>query len=308
MKTLTFAAAVLALGVVVFGAFVRLSDAGLSCPDWPGCYGNLAVTKDQGDAYPERPLDPKRAWIEMTHRYLAGILGLVIFALAIAAWRRETQRGPATALAVLVLVQALLGMWTVTLLLKPVVVTLHLLGGMATLALACWIAMVESGKAIAWNRTPLRAGAIIGLALLFAQIALGGWVSSHNAGLACADFPLCEGSLIPTMDFASAFSLENGRAKDSLVAIQWTHRIGAFVVLAYLSWLSVRAMHFVPAVAAGLLLLVWLQAGIGIANVYLRLPLVLAVAHNAVAALLLIAMVVLNFRLRRHPARPPGSK
>lgn len=244
----------------------------------------------------------------MTHRYLAGILGIAVLAVAVLAWRNAANKWLASTLAVLVLVQALLGMWTVTMLLKPLVVTLHLLGGMATLALACWIAMAVRGDEILWTRSELRVAALIGLALLFAQIALGGWVSSHYAGLACADFPLCDGNLLPAMDFARTFSLEIERSKESMVAIQWTHRLGALIVLVYLSWLGFRALRHEPAVAACVMLLVWVQAGLGAANVWLGLPLPLAVAHNAAAALLLITMVMLNFRLRRHPARPPGSK
>ncbi|MGH8771245.1 MAG: COX15/CtaA family protein [Burkholderiales bacterium] len=308
MKALTLAAALLAFCVVVFGAFVRLSDAGLSCPDWPGCYGRLTVPEEQGEAYPERPLEHGKAWTEMTHRYLAGILGIAVLAVAILAWRNAANKWLASALAVLVLAQALLGMWTVTMLLKPVVVTLHLLGGMATLALACWIAMAARGAEILWTRSELRFAALIGLALLFAQIALGGWVSSHYAGLACNDFPLCHGSLLPAMDFARAFSWQMQPTEESMAAIQWTHRIGALIVLFYLSWLGFRALRHEPAVAACVMLLVWVQAGLGAANVWLGLPLPLAVAHNAAAALLLITMVMLNFRLRRHPARPPGSK
>lgn len=303
MKPLTWAAVILACCVAVFGAFVRLSDAGLSCPDWPGCYGALTVPQQQGEAYPERPLDRGRAWIEMTHRYLAGILGLMIAAIAILAWRGGRERWNASALVVLVFAQALLGMWTVTMLLRPVIVTLHLLGGMATIALACWIAMAAQGKQIRWAASVLRAPALIGFVLLFAQIALGGWVSSHYAGLACADFPLCDGALIPAMDFSRAFSLDHEPTGESMVAIQWTHRAGALVVLVYLTWLAARAMRH-ERIATGVLLLVWLQVALGAANVWLRLPLTLTVAHNAVAALLIIAMVMLNFRLRSHPATP----
>lgn len=308
MKALTLGAAILAFCVVVFGAFVRLSDAGLSCPDWPGCYGSITVPQEQGEVHPERPLDPKLAWIEMSHRYLAGILGIAILGILVLAWRNAANKGLASALALLVLVQALLGMWTVTMLLKPVIVTLHLLGGMATLALACWIALSARGDELRWSRSELKVAALIGLALLFAQIALGGWVSSHYAGLACAGFPSCDGSLLPEMDFARGFSLEIERTKQSMVAIQWAHRLGALIVLVYSSWLGLSSLRHEPAVAACVLLLVWVQAGLGAANVWLGLPLPLAVAHNAAAALLLITMVMLNFRLRRHPAPPPGSK
>jgi cytochrome c oxidase assembly protein subunit 15 len=242
----------------------------------------------------------------MTHRYLAGILGIATLIIAILAWRSGTYPWLASTLVMLVIAQALLGMWTVTMLLKPVIVTLHLVGGMATLALTCWIAMAARERQILWARSVLGGAALIGILLLFAQIALGGWVSSHYAGLACGDFPLCDGSLIPAMDMARAFSLEIERTDEAMTAIQWTHRVGALIVLIYLTWLSTRAMRFQPLEAFCVLLLVWLQLGLGAANVWLRLPLSLAVAHNAIAALLLITMVVLNFRLRRHPATPGG--
>lgn len=304
MKALTLAAAVLAFCVVVFGAFVRLSDAGLSCPDWPGCYGSITVPQEQGEAYPESPLDPERAWIEMTHRYLAGILGVLILAIAILAWRSGESRFPVSLLLVLVIAQALLGMWTVTLLLKPAIVVLHLIGGMATLALAWWIALVVRGDGLRWSRTPLRAAALAGLALLFVQIALGGWVSAHYAGLACEDFPLCDGSLVPAVDFARGFSLAWQPSEQAMNAIHWMHRAGALVVLLYLTWLAVRAIKYEATAAIAILLLVWVQAALGVANVLLKLPVPLAVAHNAAAALLLTGVVVLNFRLRRHPATP----
>jgi cytochrome c oxidase assembly protein subunit 15 len=290
--------------VVVFGAFVRLSGAGLSCPDWPGCYGSIAVPTEQGDAYPERALEHGKAWIEMTHRYLAAVLGVLILAIAILAWRAEENRFLASLLLALVVAQALLGMWTVTLLLKPVVVVLHLIGGMATLALTWWITLAARTDDLRWARSPLSVAALAGLALLFAQIALGGWVSAHYAGLACADFPLCDGSLVPPLDFARGFSLEWQPGEAAMNAIHWTHRVGALVTLIYLTWLAMRAMQYEAAAASAILLLAWLQAALGVASVLLQLPLPLAVAHNAAAALLLISVVLLNFRLRRHPATP----
>jgi cytochrome c oxidase assembly protein subunit 15 len=305
MKTLSVVIVALAFCVVVFGAFVRLSDAGLSCPDWPGCYGSMVVPHEQAGLYPDRPLERGKAWIEMGHRYLAGILGLLIAALAVVAWRNTEKKFPASFLLLLVVAQALLGMWTVTLLLKPAIVTSHLLGGMATLALACWIALSTRSRDVLWARSVLRNAAFAGVVLLFAQIALGGWVSAHYAGLACDDFPLCDGAVFPAMDFVGAFSLEwRQSSEETMNAIQWTHRVGALVVLVYLTWLAVNAMAYEPLFAALTLLLVCAQVALGIANVLLGLPLPLAVAHNAVAALLLISLVMLNFRLRRHPATP----
>ncbi|MGH8716848.1 MAG: COX15/CtaA family protein, partial [Burkholderiales bacterium] len=217
-RKLVLGAAFLAFAVVVFGAFVRLSDAGLGCPDWPGCYGHVAVPQSEearGLAqlkFPDQPLDNTKAWIEMMHRYLAGTLGLLILAIAVYAWRKraDLQQSPVLPLflAGLVVLQALLGMWTVTLLLKPAVVSLHLLGGMATLALLCWLALLQyaAPQSVNTGKTgKLKFWGWFGLLLLALQIALGGWVSVNYASLACGGFPLCNGSWVPEMDFASGF-------------------------------------------------------------------------------------------------------
>ncbi|HXZ97411.1 MAG TPA: COX15/CtaA family protein [Burkholderiales bacterium] len=319
-RKLVVAAAILAYAVVVFGAFVRLSDAGLGCPDWPGCYGHVAVPQSaeaRGLAqlkFPDRPLDNTKAWIEMMHRYLAGTLGLLILANAVYAVRKraELQQSPALPLflAGLVVLQALLGMWTVTLLLKPVVVSLHLLGGMATLALLCWLGLLQYApqptKSVKMGA--LRFCGWLGLVLLVVQIALGGWVSVNYAGLACGGFPLCDGSWVPDMDFASGFQflgeqgmIAKGGPSSSLglTAIHWIHRLGALIVLCYLASL-VMALQWIKQLqkyGALLLIVLCLQIALGIGNVWLGLPLLLAVAHNAVAALLLVVMVVLNFKL-----------
>ena len=320
-RKLVLAAACLTYLVVVYGAFVRLSDAGLSCPDWPGCYGQVAVPQSAavlGTAqlkFPNRPLDGTKAWIEMIHRYLAGTLGLLILAIAIYAWRRrfELRQSPALPLFLLglIIAQALLGRWTVTLLLKPAVVLLHLLGGMATLALLCWLAGRQYEPPLADTARAKKFGiwAALGLVLLALQIALGGWVSANYAALACTDFPLCHGKLMPEMDFANAFhffrelgmtSQGDPLSNTALNAIHWIHRIGALVVFAYLGWFALGAITDRVLRAYGVLLLVVLilQVAVGIANVVFSLPLPLAVGHNAGAALLLITVVVLNFKIQ----------
>jgi cytochrome c oxidase assembly protein subunit 15 len=315
-------AVAVAMCVVVLGAYVRLSNAGLSCPDWPGCYGQLVVpdpdwaSADIARAFPDRPLDPARAWKEMIHRYLAGVLGLVIFALAALAWRRRRMPGQRVglplALAVLVVVQALLGMWTVTLLLKPVVVLAHLLGGLATLAGLWWLAL-RQGRIFA---PPVSVGAggplasvrpwvLLGLVVLVTQIALGGWTSANYAALACTDFPLCQGVLIPDLHLVEALrpwgrvgqSYEGGvLSSEARVTIHVMHRIGALVTLLYLGglalWLS-RAGPTAGLAAGGALVLVLLlvQVGLGVANVLLALPIEVAVAHHGTAALLLLSLV-----------------
>jgi cytochrome c oxidase assembly protein subunit 15 len=318
-RPLVYCAVVLTFIVIVVGAYVRLEDAGLGCPDWPGCYGQMLGVPDDPhevakaeQAFPGKAVDKARAWKEMFHRYLAGTLGLLIAAIAVIAWRKRRAIGHAPTLAVglvvLVAFQAALGMWTVTLLLKPAVVTLHLLGGMATLALATWLALRELGPPAPPPAAALRlrAWAGVALAVLAAQIALGGWVSANYAALACPDFPTCHGAWAPAMDFGNAFHVvrELGMtakgaplAQEALSAIQWSHRLGALVTLLVVGGLAARALRepVLSAAAWVILALLVIQVGLGIANVLLRLPLVLAAAHNAVAALLLAALVVLNF-------------
>ena len=317
-RALVLSGVVLTFLVIVAGAYVRLEDAGLGCPDWPGCYGQLLGVPDEvhevaraEQAYPGSRVDPARAWKEMFHRYLAGALGLLILGIAVIAWRsrKEIGRSPglATALVAVVAFQATLGMWTVTLLLKPAIVALHLLGGMTTLALMTWLALreIDAPGAPAAARA-LQPWAALGVVVLGAQIALGGWVSANYAALACPDFPACHGRWLPDMDFGHAFHVlrELGvtaagapLSQDALVAIHWTHRVGALVTVVYLGVLAARGLR-VPALAlaSGLLLaLLAAQAALGVANVLARLPLALAVAHNAGAALLLVALVMLNF-------------
>ncbi len=322
-RKLVLGTAFLAFAVVVFGSFVRLSDAGLGCPDWPGCYGHVAVPQSveaRGLAqlkFPDQPLDNAKAWIEMMHRYLAGTLGLLVLAIAVYAWRKraELQQSPVLTLflAGLVVLQALLGMWTVNLLLKPVVVSLHLLGGMATLALLCWLALLQYVAPQPVNTgimRKLKFWGWFGLLLLALQIMLGGWVSVNYASLACGGFPLCNGSWVPEMDFASGFHFlrELGMtaegeplSKLALTAIHWAHRLGALIVFCYLALLAIAVVRTQGLQKYGVLLLIVLcvQVALGIGNVLLSLPLALAVAHNATAALLLIAMVVLNFKINQ---------
>lgn len=315
-------ALLLAFLVVGLGAYVRLADAGLGCPDWPGCYGQLIGVPEQAQetalaaqAFPGKPVEPHKAWKEMLHRYFAGTLGLLILAIAILAWRhrRGLKQSPAlpTALLLVVGLQAALGMWTVTLLLRPVIVTAHLLGGMTTLALLLWLnrqhkaAPAATVGPTATVGPGLRLAGWLALTAVFFQIALGGWVSSNYAPLICGDFPTCQGVWLPEMDFASAFQLrrELGVTADgaplslaALTAIHWTHRIGALVVGALVGGLGIALLRR-PAWrtwGAWLLALLGLQIGLGIANVLLALPLPLALAHNLGAALLLAATVALN--------------
>jgi heme a synthase len=298
LRVLSIVAAALALLVVVVGVYVRLSDAGLGCPDWPLCYGR-PLPADIADAG-----DHARAWKEMGHRYLAGTLGLVIVALALAAWRARRSRGLAAALVLLVAFQAALGKWTVTMLLKPAIVTAHLFGGMATLALLVWLALSQWPHAADAGMHALRRVAAAALAALALQIALGGWVSANYAALACPDLPLCRGSLVPGMDFANAFHVfrelgqtaEGGLlSNDALTAIHWTHRMFALVALAMVLLLSWRTFRLLPRLGTALALIVLGQFALGVSNVLFNLPLPVAAAHNAGAALLVSVLVVINF-------------
>lgn len=313
-------ATILALCVVVLGAYVRLTDAGLGCPDWPGCYGTLTVPESEAaiaaaqNAYPQNTVEVGKAWREMAHRYLAGTLGLLVLAIFVLAWRtKNTLRcspWTPTFLLGLIAFQAMLGMWTVTMLLKPAIVSAHLLGGMSTLAMLVWLAHRHWGQydaGIVQSRR-LRLAIRISLLLLFMQIFLGGWTSTNYAALACTDFPTCHGLWIPDMDFKDAFHMvrELGQSADggaltlaATTAIQWTHRVGALVVLIYLGtlgWLLLKNRQLTRLSQALLLALVS-QIGLGIANLLLHLPLVLAVLHNFTAGLLVVILVTLNSKI-----------
>jgi cytochrome c oxidase assembly protein subunit 15 len=325
-RKLVWFAVIYTFVVVVVGAYVRLSDAGLGCPDWPGCYGELTPHHAQDDiakAVEEQggthgPVSLGKAWKEMFHRYIAGGLGLVILAIAFTAWlrRRELQQSPflATSLVGLVAFQAALGMWTVTMLLKPVIVTLHLLGGLATLALLVWLGLrQEKFQPASLAAVRLRPWALLALLIVIAQIMLGGWVSTNYAALACIDFPTCHGVWLPEMDFRHGFQLvrELGMTAagthlsyDAITAIHWTHRVGAVVTFVYVGGFALALIRN-PGLArygAALLGVLLLQIALGIANVVAGLPLAVAAAHNAGAAILLVTAVVINFALRRKSA------
>ncbi len=322
-RNLILVALILTFGVVSLGAYVRLSDAGLGCPDWPGCYGSitphLAAESINAElaTRPDGPVSHAKAWKEMIHRYFAGALGLLILAIVMLAWRnrRETSAGiglPVLLLGLIVF-QALLGMWTVTKLLKPLIVSAHLLGGMATLSLLLWLWLKERNRnahAYYARVDHLRVGALLGLILVVVQIALGGWVSTNYAALACTDFPMCQAAWVPVMNFEHAFTLHRELGETAsgellpltaLTAIHWVHRLMALIVTVYLAWLALRLFRTPGYAGMGLMICMalLLQVTLGISNVLLSLPLALAVAHNAGAALLLSSLVILNHRVRR---------
>jgi cytochrome c oxidase assembly protein subunit 15 len=324
LAALTVLIAFLTFDLIVFGAFTRLSDSGLGCPDWPGCYGQTSphAAADQVHAaqlaMPTGPVTASKAWIEMIHRYLAMAIGVLIAALTVLAWRWRSQLTispwwPTVTLA-WVVVQGLFGRWTVTLKLYPAVVTAHLLGGVLLLALL--VAQFERQRQRAESALPMTLIAAV-WALLLVQLLLGGWVSSNYAVLACQGFPTCNGQWWPTMNFGAGFELlrplgrsANGDALplDALVAIQFAHRAFAVIVLvaaAALAWRLGRD----PASSgrrSGILLavLLMLQVVSGVSNVVLGWPLVAALAHSGGAAALIALITVL---LVRGAAQPQPS-
>ncbi|MDC0976790.1 COX15/CtaA family protein [bacterium] len=320
-KNLVLGATILALCVVVFGAYVRLTDAGLGCPDWPGCYGTLTVPEsvaaiEEAQAnYPNSIIDKGKAWIEMIHRYIAAILGLMILSLAFLAFKNKNHINVRPSLVYgllgLVIAQGMLGMWTVTELLMPIIVSLHLLGGMTTLGLLTYITHRHWGSVSDTLITlkPISQKLIrFSLVILFIQIFLGGWTSTNYAALACTDFPTCHGELIPPMDFSNGFTLwrELGMTAQgdaltlqALQAIQWIHRIGAFIFVSYFLYIIYLMSKFKSCNLYRNLLVIVIsfQFIIGVLNLLLHLPLALATMHNLGAALLVIITVIINSRI-----------
>ena len=294
--------ALLAAGVVVLGAWVRLTNAGLGCPDWPGCYGHL---------FPQNAHHFAEAVHEMVHRYFASSLGAIIVALLVFAWLNRRGRGqpllPVALLFLLVCLQGMLGMKTVTLLLQPLIVTAHLLGGLSTLGLLWWLSIEPRRRPLTHLELSLRKFALVGIGALALQIALGGWTSSNYAAIACPDLPTCQRSWWPNMDFRNAFVLWRGLGVDyeggvlaspARVAIHFTHRLGAIVagsLLIFTGLLVLARSAWPPLRFLGALLVfaVLLQVTIGISMVHFHMPLPIATLHNAGAAFLVIVMVTL---------------
>lgn len=317
----------LAVVVIGLGAFTRLVDAGLGCPDWPGCYGHvLWPMKDHhvaaaNEAWPDMPVEHDKTWPEMVHRYFAaslGVLTIALLALAIKHRNRPAQplKLPAFLLAFIIL-QGLFGMWTVTLKLWPQVVTAHLLGGFTTFSLL-WLLTLRLDNRH-WrlpDRALLEVGtlrwpAMIGMLIVIGQIFLGGWTTSNYAAVACPDFPTCQGQWLPHLDFAHGFNifqhvgpnyLGGTMQNEGRMAIHFTHRVGAIITALYLGWL-IWKMYFRVALpetqrmALMVLAVLALQLALGVGNVVLNFPLWVAVAHNLCGALLLLALITLNHRV-----------
>ena len=315
----------LTFDLIMFGAFTRLTDSGLGCPDWPGCYGQANPLQAHADihaaetAMPTGPVTVVKAWIEMIHRYLAMGIGVLIISLMLIAWLRwKKSRGTAvkfspvfpTLLVAFVCLQGAFGAWTVTLKLQPVIVTTHLMLGMTLLALLTWLGARQSDHPpVSQSAAALRMPALLAIALLIIQIALGGWVSSNYAALACPDLPLCLGAWAPPMDFANGFTLWRNLGMTAhgelltlpaLTAIHWTHRVFALVVVIAVAWIALKGLNIegLRKTAHWLLIMVVLQFISGVSTVFLAFPLALAVAHNGGAALLLLLLTMLNYKVR----------
>lgn len=322
LSKLTLFSIIFALIVIIAGAFTRLTNAGLGCPDWPGCYGQLmAPTSPQAQQlaehqFPESSVDTFKAWVEMSHRYIAGILGLLILSIAIIAWRQRHQLTTSLclpiALCAIVIFQSMLGMWTVTLKLHPSIVMAHLLGGLLTISLLTWYYLQQKGQKLTQLSAPawLKRFAFFGLFVLALQIALGGWTSANYAALVCLDFPGCFDSLWPPMNFKEGFNLflplqgfYEGGVFDyqARVAIHMMHRYGAAVTAIALTLLSISTLIYARGplreIAKLLFILLLIQLTLGILNIAWVLPLPIAVAHNAVAVLLLLTTLTISFGL-----------
>ncbi len=315
LHRLALIAALIAFIVIILGAYVRLSHAGLGCPDWPGCYGQLTWPVESHElveanqAFPERPVESDKAWKEMVHRYLAGALVLLVLAINILAWKSagagKHLRMLAGVLLAMILFQAALGMWTVTLKLLPLVVMGHLMGGLATFSLLLWLNWRTRPRPLPGPSEPfrrLRPAIIIALLVLVVQLMLGGWTSANYSALACPDFPTCQGQIWPDANFTDGFVLWREIGVDyeggvldlqSRVAIHMAHRTGALVTLLVLGSLVIALIKQPATRKAGWVLggLLLAQITLGIQNVVLYLPLANAVAHNGMGALLLAAML-----------------
>ncbi len=323
---LALLATVVAAVVVMLGAYTRLADAGLGCPDWPGCYGHFLWPNEAHEIasaeqrFPDTKVEVAKTWPEMVHRYFASFLGLLLVGLAILAWRNREGRDFPFRLPVfllfLVIWQGLFGMWTVTLKLWPQVVTIHLLGGMSIFSLVWlltlrlqnrrWILTNASWRKLKKRRPWL----IVGVVIVFIQIALGGWVSSNYAAFACSGFPRCNAEWLPHMDFAAGFNvLQNVGpnylggllASEARTAIHMVHRIGALVTFTYLVGFCIALFGVgecsVNRLAKIILMALLVQVGLGVSSVIFAVPLPLAVLHNAGAALLMLSLVTAGVKM-----------
>lgn len=325
LRRLVFVSMLLAFIVIALGSYTRLTHAGLGCPDWPGCYGHIDVPQTSSEifkaeqAFPERPVEPEKAWNEMIHRYFAGALGLCVFGIFILSCKYQYLHVPIKLpilLLLLVTFQAALGMWTVTLKLMPVIVMGHLLGGFTTLCLLFLLYLRLTPYRIpSGDMAVMKYGkyALLGIVILTVQIALGGWTSANYAALVCTELPLCQAGWIEQINIKHAFDLippardsyEFGHLEhDARVTIHVAHRIGAIVTTLYLLWLAgaiyKRAQSsFLKQMSLRIFIVLACQVSLGISNVWLSLPIGVAVSHNLVAVLLMLVLITLTYSLKR---------
>jgi len=325
MSKLVNAALILALLVIALGAYTRLTDAGLGCPDWPGCYGFNIVPSSENDlniaqqAFPNQPIEVHKAWNEMIHRYLAGLLGMTILAIFIVSLHIKKQQLLAAGICLLVLFQAFLGMLTVTLNLQPLIVMGHLLGGFAILSFLTLLRLRLIDSLIAaGNKTNHKKISdlniyLLAIPVLIIQIALGGWTSANYAAIVCNEFPICNGDWLQNYSLFNALRLPPTAESyqygvfDTITRmnIHISHRLWAAITFLYLLFTAVSIFYkssstTIQTLSAVLLVTLTLQVVLGISNVYLQLPLAIAVAHNLVAALLLTTLITLLWLYRKN--------
>jgi cytochrome c oxidase assembly protein subunit 15 len=323
--TIVTAAVAVAVTVIILGAFTRLVDAGLGCPDWPGCYGHVLWPDSHDEisaanqAYPDAPVELDKTWPEMVHRYLATSLGLFTIVIAVLAVRNRQQGHPVKLpifLLAFIILQGMFGMWTVTLKLWPQVVTAHLMGGFTTFSLL-WLLRLRLSNdhwqlnpgELAWSKA-VRLLAIVSFIVVILQIALGGWLTSNYADVACPDLPTCQNEWLPAMDFATGFNLTQHIGPNYLggnldnearIAIHFSHRVGAIITtiaVLLLSFSMLRQQNSrIVNLAKVLVAVLCLQVVLGLSNVYFNFPISVAVAHNIIGATLLITMVTVLYRL-----------
>jgi cytochrome c oxidase assembly protein subunit 15 len=323
MKKLVLLSIILATVVIALGAYARLTDAGLGCPDWPGCYGHISFSKTTENievaqqAFPERPFEEHKAWNEMIHRYFASALGFLILVIFINSLFNKANNKPVKLplfLVFLVCFQGALGMWTVTLNLLPAVVMGHLLGGFTVLSGLFLLYLRLTPYQIPAGDARLRnfgKYSVIGMVILTCQIALGGWTSANYAALACTELPLCEGNWYERLDFAGAFSIPEAEnyefgAHDyaERMTMHIVHRIGALITFLYLCWFGIRlyaaaSSSLIKKLSILMVTVLGAQIILGVSNVVYSLPITVAVMHNIVAACLMLVLVTISYTLYR---------
>ena len=322
MKKLVLLSIILATVVIALGAYARLTDAGLGCPDWPGCYGHISFSKTTENievaqqAFPERPFEEHKAWNEMIHRYFASALGFLILVIFINSLFNKANKPIKLPLFLVFLVcfQGALGMWTVTLNLLPAVVMGHLLGGFTVLSGLFLLYLRLTPYQIPDGDARLRdfgKYSVIGMVILTCQIALGGWTSANYAALACTELPICEGNWYERLDFAGAFSIPEAEnyefgAHDyaERMTMHIVHRIGALITSFYLCWFGFRlyaaaSSSLIKKLSILMVTVLGAQIILGVSNVVYSLPITVAVMHNIVAACLMLVLVTISYTLYR---------